>query len=127
MRRVRSGTGQLVRAAGRGGARGWLRGWLRAWLRAWAWFTGRRVDPSRRRSANVRLGTRGEKLAARHLRRTGHRVLGRNLVLGGGELDLVAQHRRSGAVLVVEVKTTRTATGIRPEAHLDACCWMPTA
>lgn len=58
------------------------------------------------------LGARGERAAARALRRAGCRVLGRNLRTPEGEVDLLV---RDGAVLViVEVKTTRAAPGGRP-------------
>ncbi len=51
------------------------------------------------------LGARGERLAARYLKRQGLRVLARNVRAGGGELDLIA---RDGETLVfVEVKTRR--------------------
>ena len=53
---------------------------------------------------HLRLGTRGEKLAARHLRREGFKILYRNFRgRQGGEIDLVC---RDGDTLVfVEVKT----------------------
>lgn len=51
------------------------------------------------------LGSRGERLASRYLKRQGLRVLARGVRAGLGELDLVA---REGEVLVfVEVKTRR--------------------
>ena len=50
-----------------------------------------------------KLGRLGEKQAARFLKRRGYRILGRNVALGIGEIDLVA---RDGDELVfVEVKT----------------------
>ena len=54
----------------------------------------------RRRS----LGARGEDAAARFMRRTGCRVVARNLDLGFGELDLVCEDRTDGGLVVVEVK-----------------------
>lgn len=52
------------------------------------------------------LGSRGERMAARYLKRQGLRVLARNVRAGGGELDLIA---RDGDTLVfVEVKTRRS-------------------
>ena len=54
----------------------------------------------RRRS----LGARGEDAAARLMRRSGCRVVARNLDLGFGELDLVCEDRSDGALVVVEVK-----------------------
>jgi putative endonuclease len=43
-----------------------------------------------------------ERMAERHLRRRGWRILARNWRGGGGELDIVAA--RAGTLLVVEVK-----------------------
>ncbi len=43
-------------------------------------------------------GRLAERTAARHLRRLGYVVLGRNLRAGGGEIDILA---REGATLVV--------------------------
>ena len=45
---------------------------------------------------------RGERIAARHYRLRGYRILGANVVSGGHELDLVA--RRGGRLVFVEVK-----------------------
>lgn len=45
---------------------------------------------------------RGERIAARHYRLRGFRILGANVVAGGHELDLVA--RRGSRLVFVEVK-----------------------
>jgi putative endonuclease len=45
---------------------------------------------------------RGERIAARHYRLRGYRILGTNVVAGGHELDLIA--RRGGRLVFVEVK-----------------------
>ena len=45
---------------------------------------------------------RGERIAARHYRLRGYRILGANVVAGGHEVDLIA--RRGGRLLFVEVK-----------------------
>jgi putative endonuclease len=52
-----------------------------------------------------RLGRFGEQVAAEFLERRGAVVLGRNVEIGGGEIDLVVAfgHRRA----VVEVRTAR--------------------
>ena len=61
-----------------------------------------RFLPSRR--PHLQLGTRGEKLAARHLRRHGFKILYRNFRgRQGGEIDLVCRDR--DILVVVEVKT----------------------
>ena len=44
----------------------------------------------------------GERIAARHYRLRGFRILGTNVVAGGNELDLIA--RRGGRLVFVEVK-----------------------
>ena len=54
--------------------------------------------------AHLRLGARGEKLAARYLRRHGFKVLYRNFRgRHGGEIDLVCRDRDT--LVFVEVKT----------------------
>ncbi|MEO7725044.1 MAG: YraN family protein [Chthoniobacterales bacterium] len=59
--------------------------------------------------AHLRLGARGEKLAARHLRRKGFKILYRNFRgRQGGEIDLVCRDRDT--LVFVEVKT-RTGEG----------------
>src|SRR3954468_2953226 len=62
---------------------------------------------------HLRLGTRGEKLASKFLRRNGYKILSRNFRgRTGGEIDLVC---RDGDTLVfVEVKTRGTETFGRP-------------
>ena len=43
---------------------------------------------------------RGERIAARHYRLRGYRILGSNVRVGGGELDLIV--RRGGRLVFVE-------------------------
>ena len=45
---------------------------------------------------------RGERIAVRHYRLRGYRILGANVVAGGHEVDLIA--RRGSRLLFVEVK-----------------------
>jgi putative endonuclease len=64
------------------------------------------------------LGRRGERLAARWLKRRGFRILFRNLRSGREEADLVAVDPDGRTLVIVEVKTRRSdAPG--PEASLD--------
>jgi putative endonuclease len=49
------------------------------------------------------LGNRGERIAAKALKKAGYRILGRNVRLGRNELDLIAQE--GDTVAFVEVKT----------------------
>ncbi len=58
----------------------------------------------RARAAHLDLGTRGERDASRFLRKLGCRTLARNLQTPGGEADLVCLDRKTGAVVLVEVK-----------------------
>ena len=61
------------------------------------------------------LGTRGERLAARHLKSVGCRILARNFSTPQGELDLVAEEKQTGRVIFVEVKTRRNESHGRAE------------
>jgi putative endonuclease len=64
------------------------------------------------------LGRRGERLAARALRRRGFRILARNLTVGRDEADLVALDPDGATVVIVEVKTRRDAD-TPPEASIN--------
>jgi putative endonuclease len=58
----------------------------------------------RSKSGHLRVGLRGEKLAARYLRRHGFKILYRNFRgRHGGEIDLVCRDRET--LVFVEVKT----------------------
>ncbi len=69
-------------------------------------------DPDR-----LPLGARGERVAARHLKRKGLRVLARNVRLSMGEIDLLCEDRESGVVVVVEVKSRMVDSGDPRSAH----------
>jgi putative endonuclease len=64
----------------------------------------RRGSGEGRRSTRA-LGHAGERLAARHLRASGARILARNVHLRHAEIDLVALER--GALCIVEVRLRR--------------------
>jgi putative endonuclease len=69
-------------------------------------------------NARQQYGRAAEEAAARYLTRAGWRLLGRNVRIGRGELDIVA---RRGAVLAfVEVKGRRTTTCGAPEDAVGA-------
>ena len=71
---------------------------------------------SRSKAGHLELGTRGEKLAARYLRRQGFKILYRNFRgRRGGEIDLVC--RDHDTLVFVEVKTRTREDFGRP---LDA-------
>ena len=57
------------------------------------------------------LGSFGERKAARYLKRNGYRILKRNFVAEGSEIDLIA--RKGDTIVFVEVKT-RTSDAISP-------------
>lgn len=68
------------------------------------------------------FGQWGEHEAARHLRRTGYKVLYRNFrARGGGEVDLVCRDKAASQLVFVEVKTRRrddlyaAAAAVTPE------------
>ena len=65
---------------------------------------------------HLAFGDRGERAAARHLRRRGLRILGRNYRTALGEIDLIA--RDGDTLAFVEVKTRRRgepAEAVTPE------------
>jgi len=71
------------------------------------------------------LGPRGEKLAARHLRRQGLKILARNYRCPAGEIDLIAldrSTRREGAetIVFVEVKSRSSDRTTDPESAVNA-------
>ncbi|MDY7109980.1 MAG: YraN family protein [Planctomycetota bacterium] len=74
----------------------------------------------KRRSGHGRrvVGRRGERLAARHLRRAGYRILHRNLTIGRDEADLIALDPDRRTVVIVEVKT-RTGDYLAPEVNIN--------
>lgn len=88
-----------------------------SWLRA---LVGR--DGS---TATGRLGRRGERHAAKLLKRAGYRVLGRNVRVRVGEADLVCLDPDGSTVVIVEVKTrwpqgagSEQGASIAPEASV---------
>lgn len=72
-----------------------------------------------RLGAGSPLGRRGERAAARHLKAKGYRVVGRNVRLARGEVDLIALDPDGRTVVIVEVKTRRDGT-IAPELSVTA-------
>jgi len=64
------------------------------------------------------LGARGERAAARHLRKLGYRILARNLRTKLGEIDILAQDPRHGCLVVVEVKAA-SGDAFAPELHVN--------
>lgn len=55
--------------------------------------------------SNKKTGNEGEDIAAEYLKRKGYRILERNLKLFCGEIDILAEQKRT--IVLVEVKTVR--------------------
>lgn len=72
---------------------------------------------ARFRRPGLSLGERGERMAARFLRRSGYKIIARRDRSSAGELDLVATDGR--AVVFVEVKTLRSAQYDHPADAVD--------
>lgn len=87
---------------------------LRLWL---ARLVG---SSSTRRGDHHALGARGERHAARYLRKKGYRVLARSLRVPAGEADLLCLAPDRRTIVLVEVKTRRPSPGRgrRPEAQV---------
>jgi putative endonuclease len=70
------------------------------------------------RPQHLRLGTRGENLACRYLRRSGYKILYRNFRgRTGGEIDIVCRERDT--LVFVEVKTRTREDFGRPFDAVD--------
>jgi putative endonuclease len=72
--------------------------------------------PARRLDQRLRLGRRGERAAARHLKAKRHRILARNYRCPAGEIDLICAHRDT--IVFVEVKTRADDTAEDPQEAL---------
>ena len=68
--------------------------------------------------ARQRLGRAAERLVAERLRHSGWRIVGRNVRLPSGEIDIVALDR--GTLVFVEVKAGRVGTSLGPEKPAHA-------
>jgi len=65
---------------------------------------------------------RGERLAERHLRKQGYRILARNLRNAHGEIDILAEAPDRKTIVVVEVKSSTPgshAGNPRPEVRVN--------
>ena len=76
------------------------------------------MNSPRRKELNRVVGGIGEDAAARELLRRGFRILERNHVCGGGELDIIAE--KDGEIVFVEVKTRSPRAMAEPRAAVDA-------
>jgi putative endonuclease len=69
-------------------------------------------------NARQNLGRRAEQAAAEHFERAGWRVLGRNVRIGRGEIDIIM--RRGSTLVFAEVKARATTVCGSPEDAVDA-------
>src|SRR6185369_11945449 len=67
---------------------------------------------------HLSLGAKGEQLATEWLIKHGYKIVGRNLKLGGVEIDIVAG--QGSVIILVEVKTRRSAEFGSPEEAVTA-------
>lgn len=63
--------------------------------------------------SNREFGAEGERIAADFLARKGWRILGRNIRIGNGELDIVAMD--GGELVIVEVRARAIGRMLPPE------------
>jgi len=100
----------------------WL--WAHSLIR---WFTGASVPISKHSRLSHQIGARGERVAVKHLKRQGYRILGRNLKTRFGEVDILAQAPDERTIVVVEVKASAhnlqnkpTQRAFLPEMHVNS-------
>ncbi len=55
--------------------------------------------------AHISVGKRGEDIAVQFLKKEGFNIVDRNVHRKWGELDIIAQHRKTKRVHIIEVKT----------------------
>ncbi len=65
--------------------------------------------------SNPSPGQTGERLAAKHLKKLGYKILARNVASRLGEIDLLVMHPDRQTMVLVEVKTRVNPTGPLPE------------
>ncbi len=53
------------------------------------------------------IGAKGERIAVRYLKQHGYKILERNYLIYGGEIDIIALDRENGKTVFVEVKTRK--------------------
>jgi len=70
--------------------------------------------------AHLALGRQGEAIAAKFLRRNGHRILYKNFrAPEGGEVDIVSRDKKHAELVFVEVKTRSTEDFGAPAEAVD--------
>lgn len=69
-------------------------------------------------AARFRFGRRGERIAERHLRRLGYRIIARNYRAAGAEVDIIAMDGET--IVFVEVKRRSGTAAGTPEEAVNA-------
>lgn len=69
---------------------------------------------------HLRVGLRGEQIAARELRKRGYRLLASNFATRFGETDLIAYDKKRKTVVFAEVKTRSPGALNPPGSAVDA-------
>ncbi|MDR1471812.1 MAG: YraN family protein [Synergistaceae bacterium] len=62
---------------------------------------------------HLEFGSRGEEIAVRYLKRLGWRILGKNIRIGHGEIDIIAMD--GDELVIVEVRSRRIGRVMPPE------------
>jgi putative endonuclease len=76
--------------------------------------------PNSGEAAHIALGRRGEEIAARFLRKNGHRILYTNFrAPEGGEVDIVSRDKRHNELVFTEVKTRTNEDFGAPSEAVD--------
>ena len=82
------------------------------------------MNPFRLSKSKDSIWVRGEDAAAKHMKKTGCRILARNLRLSMGEIDILCEDKKSGTIVVVEVKARKRSKDdqrqIDPEASITS-------
>ena len=72
------------------------------------------------KAPHLEMGRAGEELAAKYLRKNGHKILYRNFRAShGGEVDIVCRDRQHNELVFVEVKTRSSEEFGRPFDAVD--------
>ena len=58
------------------------------------------------------IGAKGERIARRYLKLHGYKILEKNYLIYGGEIDLIVLDRENGKTVFVEVKTRKDDAGL---------------
>lgn len=89
-------------------------------LRLWRSNGSFELDHPEPPAAHIALGLRGERLAAKHLRRNGYKILYHNFrAPKGGEVDIICRDIAEKTLVFVEVKTRSSLHFGRPITAVD--------